>query len=173
MTNFLESLNGIMAIGVVIGLMTIVGECIGAGRKDEAIYYMKKLCIIAEIVLLAGCLLFFVLVRPITYFVGMEPESAKICIFMVTCITIVKPIVWMFSFIPAYGFRAAGDVRFTMSVSVISMWLFRVTLATILARIFHMGPIAVWIGMFTYWTIRGIIFSFRFHSRKWLNHQII
>lgn len=173
MTNIIESLNGIMAIGVGIGLMTIVGECIGAGRKDEAIYYMKKLCIIAEIVLLAGCLLFFVLVRPITYFGGMEPESAKICIFMVTCITIVKPIVWMFSFIPAYGFRAAGDVRFTMSVSVISMWLFRVTLATILARIFHMGPIAVWIGMFTDWTIRGIIFSFRFHSRKWLNHQII
>src|SRR5699024_7717425 len=37
MTNIIESLNGIMAIGVGIGLMTIVGECIGAGRKDEAI----------------------------------------------------------------------------------------------------------------------------------------
>ena len=38
MTNILENLNGIAAIGVGIGLMTIVGQCMGAGRKDEAVY---------------------------------------------------------------------------------------------------------------------------------------
>ena len=37
MTNILENLNGIMAIGIGVGLMTVVGECIGAGRKDEAL----------------------------------------------------------------------------------------------------------------------------------------
>ena len=37
-TNILENLNGVAAQGVGIGLMTIVGQCIGAGRKDEAIY---------------------------------------------------------------------------------------------------------------------------------------
>lgn len=41
MTNILENLNGIAAIGIGIGLMNVVGECIGAGRKDEAIYYTK------------------------------------------------------------------------------------------------------------------------------------
>ena len=25
-----------------MGLMTIVGQCLGAGRKDEAVYYIKK-----------------------------------------------------------------------------------------------------------------------------------
>ena len=34
MTSILENLNGIAAIGVGVGLMTIVGQCIGAGRKD-------------------------------------------------------------------------------------------------------------------------------------------
>ena len=43
MTNILENLNGVAAIGVGIGLMTVVGQCLGAGRKDEAIYYIKKL----------------------------------------------------------------------------------------------------------------------------------
>lgn len=47
MTSILENLNGIAAIGVGVGLMTIVGQCIGAGRKDEAVYYIKKLCMIA------------------------------------------------------------------------------------------------------------------------------
>lgn len=42
MTNILENLNGIAAIGVGVGLMTIVGQCLGAGRKDEAVYYIKN-----------------------------------------------------------------------------------------------------------------------------------
>ena len=114
MTNIIENLNGIMSIGMGIGLMTVVGECLGAGEKEEAVYYIKKISIAAEVVLIATCLLMFGLTYPITYFGGMEPESAKLCIFMVTCITIVKPIVWIMAFIPPYGLRAAGDVKFSM-----------------------------------------------------------
>lgn len=95
MTNVIENLNGILAIGIGIGLMTVVGETLGAGRKEEAVYYIKKLCIIAEITLAVSCLIFYLLVRPITYFGGMEPESAKLCIYMVTWISIVKPLIWM------------------------------------------------------------------------------
>ena len=173
MTNIIENLNGIMSIGMGIGLMTVVGECLGAGEKEEAVYYIKKISIAAEVVLIITCLLMFGLTYPITYFGGMEPESAKLCIFMVTCITIVKPIVWIMAFIPPYGFRAAGDVKFTMTTSMLCMWLCRVVLAMVLARVFHMGPIAVWIGMFTDWTIRAIIYTVRFRNRKWLAHQVI
>ena len=120
-----------------------------------------------------SCLIFYLLVRPITYFGGMEPESAKLCIYMVTWISIVKPIVWTMAFIPAYGLRAAGDVKFSMAVSVLSMWFCRVSLVIFLARAFHMGPMAVWIGMFVDWTVRNIIFTIRFRSRKWLNHEVI
>lgn len=173
MTNVIENLNGILAIGIGIGLMTVVGETLGAGRKEEAVYYIKKLCIIAEVTLAISCLIFYLLVRPITYFGGMEPASAKLCIYMVTWISIVKPIVWIMAFIPAYGFRAAGDVKFSMTVSVLSMWFCRVSLVIFLARVYHMGPMAVWIGMFVDWTVRNIIFTIRFRSRKWLNHEVI
>ena len=173
MTNIIENLNGILAIGIGIGLMTVVGETLGAGHKEEAVYYINKLCIIAEVTLVLSCIFMYAITRPITIFGGMEPESAKLCIFMVTCITIVKPLIWDMAFIPAYGLRAAGDVKFSMTVSVLTMWLCRVTLATVLARVFHMGPMAVWIGMFTDWGIRNIIFTIRFHSRKWLQHKVI
>lgn len=173
MTNIIENLNGILGIGVGVGLMTVVGESLGAGRKDEAVYYVKKLSVISEVVIVASCLIMYLLVYPITRFGGMEAESARLCIHMVTWITIVKPIVWVFSFIPAYGFRAAGDVKFTMTVSVLSMWLCRVLLSMVLARGFGMGPMAVWIGMFADWTVRGIIYLIRFKNRKWLNHQVI
>ena len=68
MTNIIENLNGIMSIGMGIGLMTVVGECLGAGEKEEAVYYIKKISIAAEVVLIATCLLMFGLTYPITYF---------------------------------------------------------------------------------------------------------
>ncbi len=44
--------------------MTIVGKCIGAGRKDEAIYYIKKLSKMAEAAIIISCLVVFALCRP-------------------------------------------------------------------------------------------------------------
>ncbi len=173
MTIILENLNGIAAMGVGIGLMTIVGQCIGAGEKEQAVYYVKKLSWISEAVVVGCCLLLFALTKPITFIAGMDPASADMCFYMMGWITLVKPIVWVMAFIPAYGLRAAGDVKFSMIVSTISMWVFRVVLCVYLCRVQGFGPIAVWIGMFVDWTVRGIIFGIRFKSRKWLRHRVV
>ena len=173
MTNILENLNGIAAIGVGVGLMTIVGQCLGAGRKDEAVYYIKKLCVIAEAVIIVSCLSVYALVRPVTILGGMESTSAEMCIHMMTWITIVKPVVWTMAFVPGYGLRAAGDVKFSMITSCCTMWACRFCLCVFLIRVLGFGPMGVWIGMFADWTVRGIIFTWRFHSRKWLEHKVI
>ena len=173
MTNILENLNGIAAIGVGVGLMTIVGQCLGAGRKDEAVYYIKKLCLIAEIVIIVSCLTVYALARPVTILGGMEKSSAVMCIHMITWITIVKPLVWTMAFVPGYGLRAAGDVKFSMITSCCTMWVCRFCLCAFLIRVLGFGPMGVWIGMFADWTVRGIIFTWRFHSRRWLEHKVI
>ena len=172
MTNILENVNGIFGIGVGMCLMTVVGQTLGAGRKEEAKYYVVKLAGIAELGIIASCLLVYLLVEPITKLGGMEPESARMCIEMVGAITIVKPLVWVFSFVPAYGMRAAGDVKFSMMTSIITMWGCRVALSIALIRVFGMGPMAVWYGMFADWTIRGIIFTTRFLSGKWIKKVV-
>lgn len=173
MTNILENLNGIAAIGVGVGLMTIVGQCLGAGRKDEAVYYIKKLCVIAEIVVLTSCLIVFALTKPVTILGGMEKESADMCFHMVMWITIMKPLVWTMAFVPGYGLRAAGDVKFSMITSCCTMWACRFCLCVFLIRVMGFGPMGVLIGMFADWTVRSIIFTWRFHSRKWLQHKVI
>ena len=173
MTNILENLNGIAAIGVGVGLMTIVGQCLGAGRQDEAVYYIKKLCVIAEVIIIISCLGVFALTKPITILGGMEKESADMCFHMMMWITIVKPLVWIMAFIPGYGLRAAGDVKFSMITSCCTMWVCRFCLCVFLIRRLGVGPMGVWIGMFADWTVRSIIFTWRFHSRKWLQHKVI
>lgn len=171
-SNF-ESFNGIAGIGVGIGLMTVTGHCLGAGRKDEAVYYVKKFCVAAEIAVAGSCILLFLLARPIVTLSGMEPESMRLFLGLLTFITLVKPIIWVPSFIPAYGLRAAGDVKYTMVVSCLTMWLCRVSLCIFLIRGLGVGPIAVWIGMFSDWIVRGIFFTKRYMSRKWLEFHVL
>ncbi len=173
LTIVLENLNGIASMGVGIGLMTVAGQTFGAGRTEEGKYYIVKLTWYGEIGLIISCLLTFVAGRPIMYLAGMEPESMRMCYEMLVAITIAKPLLWALAFIPAYGLRAAGDVKFSMIVSICTMWFCRVALAIYLIRFQGFGPIAVWIGMFADWGIRGFIFSWRFLSGKWLQKKVI
>ena len=173
MTNILEGLNGMAAQGIGIGLMTVVGQCMGAGKKDEAVYYIRKLTGIAELAMIVNCLGVYALAGPVTMIGAMEQESANLCLYMMGWITIIKPIFWVLSFVPAYGMRAAGDVKFSMLVSTGTMWLCRVSLCVLLVKRFGFGPMAVWIGMFSDWALRGLLFSIRFHRKKWLEHKVI
>ena len=153
--------------------MTVTGHCLGAGRKDEAVYYVKKFCVAAEIAVAGSCILLFLLARPIVTLSGMEPESMRLFLGLLTFITLVKPIIWVPSFIPAYGLRAAGDVKYTMVVSCLTMWLCGVSLCIFLIRGLGVGPIAVWIGMCSDWIVRGIFFTRRYMSRKWLEFHVL
>ena len=173
MTIILENVNGIGGIGVGIALMTVVGQCIGAGRKEEAKYYIVRLTLYGELIILVSCLFVLAITKPVTFLAAMEPASAALCFEMVTAITIVKPIVWTLSFVPAYGMRAAGDVRFSMIYGSLTMWFCRVALCVYLIRFQGFGPIAVWIGMFADWTLRAAGFSLRFLSGRWLDRKVI
>ena len=93
----------------------------GSGQKRRGGLLHKKLSVIAEVAIIVSCLLVFALIRPVTVLGGMEPASAKMCFHMVTWITLVKPIVWTLAFVPAYGLRAAGDVKFSMITSCLVM----------------------------------------------------
>ncbi len=173
MTNIMESVNGIAGVGIGIGLMTMVGQAMGAGRKEEAKYYIVKCSQLGLAGILISCLLVLGICKPVTWLAGMEPVSARMCFEMVAAITIAKPLFWAFSFIPAYGMRAAGDVRFSMITSTVTMWCLRVALCVFLVRAFQMGPMAVWYGMFTDWAVRGVAFFFRFRSGRWMKQTVV
>ena len=173
MTIIFENVNGMAAVGIGIGLMTVVGQSIGAGRQEEAKYYIVKLAGYAEVVMIISCILVYIAARPVTVLAGMSEESTALCMQMILAITIVKPILWVPSFTPPNGLRAAGDVRFSMITATLTMWLCRVALSIFLMRVVKTGPIGVWYGMFADWGVRGVIFTIRFVRGKWLRFKVI
>ncbi len=172
MTIIFENLNGIGAAAVGIGLMTVAGQTLGAGKLEEAKYYFLKLMWIGEMVVLISCAAVYVIAEPAMVLSGLVPEARVMSMQMLTFISIVKLVIWVPAFIIPYGLKAAGDVRFTMISSSLSMWLLRVVAATVLIRVFGFGPIAVWIGMALDWLVRAVLYTWRFLSGKWI-HQVI
>lgn len=173
MAALLEGLNGIGAVGVGIGLMTVVGQCIGAGRQEEAKYEIVHHERIGEAVILISCAVILLLTKPICLVAGLSTEAVNLCFYMMCWISLVKPIVWIGAFMIGYGIRAAGDVKWSMITSSTTMWTCRVLLSTLCIRVLHTGPMGVWIGMFSDWTLRCILFQWRCHSGKWLTHKVI
>ena len=173
MTSVLESFSSQASIGIGLGMMTVVGQCIGAGKDEEAAKYIKKLTLYGWIAMFISSATCCAIVKPLAFLSGMQGEAAKMAVDLTVFVHILKPFAWTFSFLPAYGMRAAGDVRFSMTLSSITMWTCRVFITIVLARVFGLGPIAMWIGMASDWAVRSVCFFIRFKSRRWLTHRVL
>ena len=69
--------------------------------------------------------------------------------------------------------RAAGDARFTMIVSMVSMWVFRIGFSYLLGGAAKMGLMGVWVAMYIDWLVRSIVFTIRFARGKWKELRVI
>ena len=64
------------------------------------------------------------------------------------------------------GLRSAGDVKFTMYVSIISTIVVRLFLSWLLGIVFDMGVIGIALAMVSDWIVRAVIFLWRQKSGK-------
>lgn len=76
-------------------------------------------------------------------------------------------VLWPVAFVLPNALRAANDVRFTMTVSVASMMIWRLGFSYVLGISFGMGAVGVWIAMVIDWVCRSAFFVGRFVSGKW------
>lgn len=173
MVAMLESFACQASIGIGLGMMSIVGKCVGAKEYEQARHYTILLTKYAWIACFICCAMILFPIKQITSLARMETESDKLAIWLTRIVFTYKMIFWTPSFLPSYGLKAAGHVKFSMITSTLSMWICRVIVTIFLVHTFHMGPLAVWIGMGADWTIRSFIFLARFKSNKWLEHKVI
>ena len=173
LTSVLESFSSQAPIGIGIALMTLAGQAYGAGNYKLAEKYIKKLTFFSFIAVAISSLIVIGVVKPLTVLSGMDADVALLTIQLSVFVHVIKPFAWSFSFIPPYGMRATGDVRFPMLVSTVTMWTCRVALTIFLIRVLKTGPLGVWIGMSSDWVIRSVIFFFRFKSGKYIHRTAV
>ena len=155
-------------------LIPIVGQCMGAGKPDQARFYTKRM---SNAALVAMVILFgitFILRKQVVLIYDLEPETLVLAaenVGMGSLCSVFSIYSWAFT--PINGFHAAGDVKYGLYVSVITMFVFRVGLAFLLGSYFKMGLLGLWIGMWADWFVRAVLNFFYFRRGKWLNKKIV
>ena len=161
--------------GVAMGpvFITVIGQCMGNGDTKAADDYFKKLARITILLSSAWNLLIFLLTPFFMKFYALQPETKRLVIWLVLIHNVFNAAAYPFSGVLSNGLRAAGDVKFTMYVSVISTIAVRLLLSWLLGIVLKMGVIGIAIAMVCDWSIRAVIFFWRQKSEKWKTFQVI
>lgn len=156
-----------------LGLITITGQCIGAKQYDQLKYYVKRLMFVIYAFLVIVCGLVMLFKTPLLSAFNLSGEALEVANYIFPVVMLIHITVWPYAFPFANVLRAAGDVRFTMIVSIISMWTLRIGMANLFIRYMGMGPEGIWYAMFIDWVLRSALFIIRYKKGTWMTKHVI
>lgn len=161
--------------GVSMGpaFITVIGQCMGNKDAEAAEYYFRKLTKVTLLLSTGWNLLIFLLTPLFMQFYLLASETKNLVIWLVLIHNVFNAVAFPFSGALSNGLRAAGDVKFTMYVSIVSTVFGRLLLSYLLGINLHMGVIGIAVAMVFDWGIRAVIFLWRQKSGKWKSFQVI
>lgn len=171
--NTLDSVGCLTGSTMNIAIITVVGHCIGAGDVQQARYYTRKLLLwtyIATACVNSTMLLFLKQILPLF---SASQEALELAYILIMIHNGMAILMWPAAFTLPNALRAAGDARFTMVTSMVSMWVFRIGMSYVLGAWLGMGLFGVWTAMQIDWAVRSLVFGVRFLGHKWEKARVL
>ncbi|GHV40484.1 MATE family multidrug exporter [Spirochaetia bacterium] len=156
-----------------LALITIVGQCVGAGDYGGAKKYTAKVIKIAYVSFFLIGLLSIIFLDPMVGIFKLSDAAHGMAKTFIRVHSVGACIFWPMSFIIPNALKAAGDARYCMVVGSLTMWLVRVWAAYVLSYSLGFGPLGVWLGMVGDFFFRSIFFSWRWFRGRWQSQQVI
>jgi putative MATE family efflux protein len=156
-----------------IALLTIVGQSVGAKDYTEAKKQTLKIMKLAYITLFIMSAFIYIFMEPLISMFSLSAEAHNLAKSFLRIHCISMALGWPMSFAMPNALRAAGDARFVMMASSISMWVIRVCAAYLFTFNLGIGPLGVWLAMGADFMVRGTSFALRWRSGKWQEKRVI
>jgi len=167
------SLAALMGLAMAPVYTTVIGQCMGARDIDAARMYFKKLTRISFFLSVGWNALIFAMTPLFLRIYSLSKETAALVVVLVLINNIFNGIAYPFAGPLGNGLRAAGDVRFTMLVSVSLTVGARLFFSALFGIWLKMGVIGVAWGMSIDLVIRGLIFVLRCRGEKWTQFRLV
>ena len=153
--------------------ITVIGQCMGAGDITQAEMYFKKLTEITIGFAILWNGIIFALTPILMSFYALEPQTKHLTILLVLIHNIFNAVAYPFADPLGKGLRATGDVKFTTVTSLFTTIVVRLIFSVFFGIGLHLGVIGIAFAMCLDWTVRGIIFWWRFKKGKWKKFKVI
>ena len=147
--------------------VTMVGQAYGARLYHTAKLWMRKLNLYTAAIQAVLLLPYLLILKGLISFYGASAESAALAYRILMICAIVQPFIYAWAFVLPQCLRATGDARYTMVVSVISLFGMRLLVGWFLGIYLGWGVFGVWMGMLADWLGRAIGFTWRLEKNKW------
>ena len=167
------SLASLMGLAMAPAYTTVIGQCMGAGDIESADAYFKKLDKITLILSVLWNAFVFACTPLMLHFFAISEATKVLVVKLVLINNIFNGIAYPFAGPLGSGLRAAGDVKFTMTVSVVLTIAARLFFSALFGLWLGWGVIGVALGMSLDLVLRGWIFIRRYRSRKWTKFKLI
>lgn len=161
------SLAALVCVTMGPVFITVIGQCMGSRDTEQAEYYFRKLLKITLLISVVWNVLVFALTPLVMQFYDVSEETKKLTIILVLIHNIFNCIAFPFADPLGKGMRAAGDVRFTMVISLATTIGVRLIFSLLFAIVMDMGVIGIAWAMCLDWCSRAVIFYIRFRKGKW------
>lgn len=165
--NNLDAMGCIIGQAISLAMITVIGQCVGANDEKQVRHYTKKLLLIAYVSTAIVNTIILLCLNPILSLYGLSSETTRLAYLLVMIHNGCAMILWPAAFVLPNMLRACNDVKFTMVISIFSMFTFRIGFSYIIGIQMGMGAIGVWIAMVIDWIFRTILFIGRYASGKW------
>lgn len=160
-----------MAINLAV--TTVIARCVGAGDYEQVRYYNKKLLLITHIGITGMVLGVFTLLPLIIRAYNLSDITAEVTKQIIYFHGLSAIIIWPASFSLPSTFRASGDAKACMIISMVSMWLFRIIFSYILGKYMGMGVFGIWVAMVVDWAFRALCFIIRYFRGGWRKQALV
>lgn len=160
-----ESLCYMPGYGIGDAATTLVGQSVGARRKDVCQSFARMAVGIGMAVMAFMGLLMYIFAPEMIGILSPVPEIRALGTQVLRIEAFAEPF-FAASIVTYSVCIGAGDTAIPSFINLGSMWFVRLTLAATLAPIY--GLPGVWFAMATELTIRGIMFLIRLFRGKWM-----
>lgn len=161
------------AMAINFAIVTVVGQCIGAKEFEQAEFYIKKLLNQARYMTIIIACIELIFLPWILNLYTLSDDARQITFTLMVIHNLMAMAFWPSAFTLSNGLRAAGDAKFTMNVSIIAMFAFRITASLILSIYFNLGVYGVYFAMGIDWIYRTNTQHRRLKSGKWKDTAIV
>ena len=147
--------------------VTMVGQAYGARLYHTAKQWMRKLNFYTAGIQLVLLLPYLLILKSLISLYGAPAESAALAQKILMICAIVQPFIYAWAFVLPQCLRSTGDARYTMVVSVVSLFGMRLLVGWFLGIYLGWGVFGIWMGMLADWLGRAIGFTWRLEKNKW------